>query len=68
MARFSLPDLGGNGSIAPLERNGRTLYRARILGLGEDQAAIGCRRLAQSNILDCTVVRVDPDDVDMAAN
>lgn len=68
LARFSLPDLGGNGSIAPLERNGRTLYRARILGLGEDQAAIGCRRLAQSNILDCTVVRVDPDDVDMAAN
>ena len=68
LARFSLPDLGGHGSIAPLERNGRTLYRARILGLGEDQAAIGCRRLAQSNILDCTVVRVDPDDVDMAAN
>jgi D-alanyl-D-alanine carboxypeptidase len=68
LARFSLPDLGGNGSIAPVERNGRTLYRARILGLGEDQAAVGCRRLAQANILDCSVVRVEADDVDMAAN
>lgn len=68
LARFSLPDLGGNGSIAPIERNGRTLYRARILGLGEDQASIGCRRLEQGNILDCSVVRVEANDVDMAAN
>jgi D-alanyl-D-alanine carboxypeptidase len=68
LARFSLPDLGGNGSIAPTERNGRTLYRARILGLGEDQAAVGCRRLGQANVLDCSVVRIEADDVDMAAN
>lgn len=68
LARFSLPDIGGTGSIAPIERGGRTLYRARILGLAEDQASIGCRRLEQGNILDCSVVRVEPDDVDMAAN
>jgi D-alanyl-D-alanine carboxypeptidase len=68
LARFSLPDLGGNGSIAPVERNGKMLYRARILGLGEDQAAVGCRRLGQANILDCSVVRVEADDADIAAN
>jgi D-alanyl-D-alanine carboxypeptidase len=68
LARFSLPDLGGNGSIAPIERNGKTLYRARILGLPENQAEVGCRRLGQANILDCSVVRVEADDIDMAAN
>ena len=68
LARFSLPDLIGSGTIAPLERNGRTLYRARIVGLPEDQAALGCRRLSQNNILDCAVVRVEADDVDIAAN
>jgi len=68
LARFSLPDLNGSGTIAPLERNGRTLYRARIVGLPEDQAALGCRRLSQNNILDCAVVRVEADDVDIAAN
>lgn len=68
LARFSLPDLGGSGSIAPVERNGRTLYRARILGLPENQAEIGCRRLGQANILDCNVVRIEASDVDIAAN
>jgi len=68
LARLSLPDLGGNGTIAAIERNGRTLYRARILGLPENEAEIGCRRLSQSNILDCTVVRIEANDVDIAAN
>lgn len=68
LAQFSLPDLRGAGSIAPVERNGRTLYRARIIGMPEDEAALGCRRLSQSNILECSVVRVEVDDVDVAAN
>ncbi|MGE0152525.1 MAG: serine hydrolase [Reyranellaceae bacterium] len=68
LARLTLPDLGGNGTIAPIERNGRTLYRARILGLAENDAEIGCRRLGQANILDCTVVRIEANDVDQAAN
>ncbi|MGE3906173.1 MAG: serine hydrolase [Reyranellaceae bacterium] len=68
LARFSLPDLNGNGTIAPLERQGRTLYRARIIGLPEGEAALGCRRLTQNNILDCAVVRIEDDDVDIAAN
>ena len=68
LAQLSLPDMRGNASISPIERSGRTLYRARIIGLPESDAALGCRRLKDSAILDCSVVRVDPDDIDIAAN
>ncbi len=67
-AQINLPDLRATASIAPVESKGRTLYRARLSGLTQGEASIGCRRLQDQGALDCTVVKVDPSDIDVAAN
>jgi D-alanyl-D-alanine carboxypeptidase len=67
-AQITLPDLRGKPSIAPVELKGRTLYRARLSGLSESDATIGCRRLQDQGALDCTAIKVDPADPDVAAN
>ncbi len=68
MAQITLPDLRGKPSIAPVEIKGRTLYRARLSGLSQSDATIGCRRLQDQGSLDCTAIKVDPADPDVAAN
>lgn len=67
-AQITLPDLRGKPSIAPVDLKGRTLYRARLSGLSESDATIGCRRLQDQGSLDCTAIKVDPADPDIAAN
>jgi D-alanyl-D-alanine carboxypeptidase len=67
-AQITLPDLRATPSIAPIDSKGRTLYRARLSGLSQSEAMIGCRRLQDQGSLDCTPVKVDPGDLDVAAN
>jgi hypothetical protein len=67
-ARLTLPDIRATPSIAPIDNKGRTLYRARLSGLSQNDALIGCRRLQDQGSLDCTAVKVDPGDLDVAAN
>jgi D-alanyl-D-alanine carboxypeptidase len=67
-AQINLPDLRATPSIAPIDSKGRTLYRARLSGLTQGEASIGCRRLQDQGSLDCTAVKVDPSDIDVAAN
>ncbi len=55
-----LPDLLANGRVAvvPLRKsNGRTLYRARILGLDKATAYAACRKLERRRF-DCMELRV----------
>jgi D-alanyl-D-alanine carboxypeptidase len=67
-AQITLPDIRATPSIAPIDTKGRTLYRARLAGLSQSDAVIGCRRLQDQGALDCTAVKVDPSDLDVAAN
>ncbi len=61
-ASFRLPRLLAYAtlSLTPVERDGRTLYRARYLALSEVEARVACRELETAS-MPCTTVReADP--------
>ena len=69
LALTYLPELSSAAvGVAPVENRGRTLYRARIVGVSEQQANNGCRKLEANNVIACQVVRVEPGEADIAAN
>ena len=69
LALTYLPELSSATlGVAPVENRGRTLYRARIVGVSEQQANNGCRKLEANNVIACQVVRVEPGEADIAAN
>ncbi len=52
---------GAAAALMPIEADGRTLIRARYLGLDKATAATACERLATSS-LPCAVIRMKDGD------
>jgi len=69
LAMTYLPELTtASAGVAPIDNRGRTLYRARITGVSEQQANNGCRKLEANNIIACQVLRIEAGDADVASN
>ncbi|MSO65154.1 MAG: D-alanyl-D-alanine carboxypeptidase [Alphaproteobacteria bacterium] len=49
---------GTKGFVDPIKTKGKTVYRARIVGLTEQRAAAACKSLGRRQI-DCIPIRVD---------